>query len=277
MNFIEKLLAASCKHNSLLCVGLDPEPSRFPPLLLAEPVETATVRFCHSIIEATSPYVCAYKPNLAFFEVLGPIGMAVFQQVIGAIPHDIPIIVDAKRGDIGSSARNYAAAIFDMYHGDAVTVNPYLGHDSIAPFLAYQDKGTFLLCRTSNPSAYDFQDLLVQADDGHTRPLYEVIALRVQSWNEAGNCGLVVGATYPQQMQSIRVLCPDLPILIPGVGEQGGDLEASVRAGIDAQGERALISVSRSILYAGKDDDYAAESARQAQFLRDQINVARRR
>ncbi|MBV9688189.1 MAG: orotidine-5'-phosphate decarboxylase [Ktedonobacteraceae bacterium] len=274
MNFIEKLLAASRKHNSLLCVGLDPEPSRFPPILLGEPVETAIMRFCHSIIEATSPYVCAYKPNLAFFEVLGPIGMAVLQQVIHAIPHDIPIIVDAKRGDIGNSARNYAAAIFDVYHGDAVTVNPYLGYDSIAPFLAYQDKGIFLLCRTSNPSAHDFQDVLVQADDGHTRPLYEVIALRAQSWNEAGNCGLVVGATSPQQMQSIRVLCPDLPILIPGIGEQGGDLEASVQAGVDAQGERAIVSVSRSILYAGKDNDYAAEAARQAQFLREQINVA---
>jgi len=277
MNFLEKLLAASHKQNSLLCVGLDPEPSHFPPILLGEPVETSIVRFCHAIITATSPYVCAYKPNLAFFEALGPIGMAVFQQVIGAIPPDIPIIVDAKRGDIGNSARNYAAAIFDVYHCDAVTVNPYLGYDSIAPFLAYRDKGIFLLCRTSNPSAGDFQDLLVQTDDGQARPLYEVIALRVQSWNEAGNCGLVVGATYPQQMQSIRVLCPDLPILIPGIGKQGGDLEASVRAGVDAQGERAIVSVSRAILYADKGNNYAAEAARQARSLRDQMNVARGR
>lgn len=256
-------------------MGLDPEPSRFPPLFLGEPVETSIVRFCHDIIEATLPYVCAYKPNLAFFEVLGPKGMAVFQEVIRAIPAGIPILVDAKRSDIGNSARNYAAAIFDVYGCDAVTVNPYSGYDSVAPFLAYQDKGVFLLCRTSNPSARDFQDLLVQADDGQTRPLYEIIALCVQSWNEVGNCGLVVGATYPQKLQAIRTLCPDLPILIPGVGAQGGELEASVRAGVDARGERAIIAVSRAILYAGNGNDYATQAALQARFLRDQINVAR--
>lgn len=275
MNFLEKLLTASCRQNSLLCVGLDPEPNRFPAQLREMPVATAIVRFCHAIIEATAPYVCAYKPNLAFFEVLGPTGMQVFQEVLSAIPAHIPVIADAKRGDLGNTARNYATALFDVYDCDAATVNPYLGYDSVAPFLAYRDKGVLLLCRTSNPSARDFQDLLIQNDNSEMRPLYEVIAQRVQSWNEAGNCGLVVGATYPQELRVIRSFCPDMPILIPGVGAQGGDLEASVAAGVDAQGERAILAVSRAILYAGNDSNYAAVAEYEAQLLRDRINKMR--
>ena len=169
MNFLEKLLTASRQHSSLLCVGLDPEAKRFPSALREMPVEKAVVRFCQAIIEATAPYVCAFKPNIAFFEVLGPAGMQVFQEVLSAIPAHIPVIVDAKRGDLGNTARNYATAVFDVYNCDAVTVNPYLGYDSVAPFLAYSDKGIILLCRTSNPSARDFQDLLVQGDDGQER------------------------------------------------------------------------------------------------------------
>ena len=275
MNFVEKLVTASRQQNSLLCVGLDPESSRFPAELRAMPVTSAVVRFCHTIIEATMPYVCAYKPNLAFFEVLGPAGMQVFQEVLDAIPAHIPIIADAKRGDLGNTARNYATTLFDVYGCDAATVNPYLGHDSVAPFLAYREKGILLLCRTSNPSARDFQDLLVQGEDGQTRPLYEVVAQRVQSWNRAGNCGLVVGATYPQELRTIRSLCPDMPILIPGVGAQGGDLEAPVAAGVDGRGERAIIAVSRAILYAGHDSNYPAAAGEAAQSLRDQINKAR--
>ena len=274
MNFLEKLVAASRRNTSLLCVGLDPEPARFPISLRDMPVEKAVVHFCQAIIEATAPYVCAFKPNIAFFEVLGPAGMRVFQEVLHAIPAYIPVLVDAKRGDLGNTARNYATAIFDVYGCDAMTVNPYLGYDSVAPFLAYREKGIILLCRTSNPSARDFQDLLIQQDDGQTRPLYEVVAKRVQSWNEAGNCGLVVGATYPQELRTIRSICPEMPILIPGVGAQGGDLEASVKAGVDAQGERAMIAVSRSILYAGSSNDYATAAAHEALHLRDQINRA---
>ena len=265
----------SRQHNSLLCVGLDPEPDRFPAHLRSMPVAQAVVHFCQAIIDATAPYVCAYKPNLAFFEVLGPEGMYVFQEVLRAIPAPVPIIADAKRGDLGNTARNYAAALFDVYGCDAVTVNPYLGYDSVAPFLAYQQKGVLLLCRTSNPSAHDFQDLPVQGEKGQVRPLYEVVARRVQSWNEAGNCGLVVGATYPQELRAIRALCPNMPILIPGVGVQGGDLEASVIAGVDAMGEKAIIAVSRSVLYAGSGNDFATVAANEARLLRDRINEVR--
>ncbi len=202
--------------------------------------------------------------------------MYVFQEVLRAIPAEMPVIVDAKRGDLGNTARNYAATVFDVYGCDAVTVNPYLGYDSVAPFLAYPEKGVILLCRTSNPSARDFQDLLVQDEKGQVRPFYEVVAQRVQSWNKEGNCGLVVGATYPQELHTIRSMCPDMPILIPGVGAQGGDLEASVLAGMDAFGERAIIAVSRSVLYAGNGSDYASVAANEVGVLRDRINRARK-
>ncbi len=213
--------------------------------------------------------------RVAFFEVLGPEGMYVFQEVLAAIPAHIPIIVDAKRGDLDNTARNYAAAVFDVYGCDAVTVNPYLGYDSVAPFLAYHEKGVILLCRTSNPGARDFQDLLVYGEKGQVRPLYEVVAQHVQSWNKVGNCGLVVGATYPQELRTIRALCPDMPILIPGVGAQGGDLEASVAAGVDAFGEKAIIAVSRSVLYAGTGADFATAAANEARLFRDRINEVR--
>jgi len=275
MNFLDKLLAVSRQRNSLLCVGLDPEPRRLPSRLQSMPVPRAVTYFCQAIIEATSPYACAFKPNLAFFEVLGPEGMYVFQNVLNAVPEHIPIIVDAKRGDLGNTARSYAAAIFDVYGCDAITVNPYLGYDSVAPFLAYEEKAVFFLCRTSNPSARDFQDLLVSEGDGQKRFLYEEIAQRVKLWNRIGNCGLVVGATYPQELDTIRSMCPDMPILIPGVGAQGGNLEASVLAGVNASGEGAIISVSRAILYAGDGDDYAVSAANEARKLRNRINEAR--
>lgn len=275
MNFLDKLLTTSRAQNSLLCVGLDPELGRLPAQLHDMPVARAITYFCRAIIEATAPYVCAFKPNLAFFEVLGPEGMYVFQEVLQAIPGHIPVIVDAKRGDLGNTARNYAAAVFDVYGCDAVTVNPYLGYDSVAPFLAYHEKGVILLCRTSNPSARDFQDALVYGEGEEVRPLYEVVAQRVQSWNKAGNCGLVVGATYPQELRDIRSMCPDMPILVPGVGAQGGDLEASVAAGVDAFGEKAIIAVSRAVLFAGEGTDFATAAANEARVLRNRINEVR--
>jgi orotidine-5'-phosphate decarboxylase len=194
---------------------------------------------------------------------------------VRAIPAHIPVIADAKRGDIGNTARNYAAAIFETYGCDAVTVNPYLGYDAVEPFLAYRDRGVLLLCRTSNPSARDFQDLRVQEADGQARPLYEVVARHVQGWNEAGNCGLVVGATYPQELESIRAICPDLPILVPGIGAQGGDIAANVPVAVDAHGERAMLSASRAVLYAGSGADYAVAAANAARSLRDEMNRAR--
>jgi orotidine-5'-phosphate decarboxylase len=275
MSFLEKLLAAERQNQSLLCVGLDPEPERLPEELRTLPTENAIIRFCRSIIEATAPYASAFKPNFAFFEILGPGGLRALQEIVRAIPAHIPVIADAKRGDIGNTAKNYAASIFETYGFDAVTVNPYLGHDSVAPFLAYREKGVILLCRTSNPGARDFQDLFVQENAGPARPLYEVIARRVQTWNEAGNCSLVVGATYPQEMRVIRELCPDLPILVPGIGTQGGDVATIVPLAIDAQGERAMISVSRAILYADAGAGYAIAAADVARTLRDAINQVR--
>lgn len=275
--FLEKLLKAERQSQSLLCVGLDPEPERLPEGLRALPVEMAVVQFCRAIIEATAPYASAYKPNLAFFEVLGPAGLLALQEILRAVPAHIPVIADAKRGDIGNTARNYAAAFFETYGFDAVTVNPYLGLDAVAPFLAYRDKGVLLLCHTSNPGAHDFQNLPVQEEDGRVRPFYEVVARRVLDWNEAGNCGLVVGATYPQEMQVVRELCPELPILVPGIGVQGGDLEAMVPLAMDKRGERAMISASRAILYAGSDKHYAAAAGDAARELRDRINRARGR
>ena len=277
MSFLEKLLAVERGNQSLLCVGLDPEPERLPEELRALPVEKAVVQFCRAIIEATAPYASVFKPNLAFFEVLGPSGLVALQEILRAIPAHIPVIADAKRGDVSNTARNYAAALFETYGFDAVTVNPYLGYDSVAPFLSYRDRGVLLLCRTSNAGGRDFQDLLVQDTEGQVRPLYEVVARRVQDWNEAGNCGLVVGATYPQELRTIRGLCPELPILVPGIGAQGGDLDATVPVAADARGERAMISASRSILYADSGPRYAEAAASVAQVLRDQINQARKR
>src|SRR5260370_4177245 len=250
MNFLDKLLTASRQQNSLLCIGLDAEQKSLPARLYGISIGRAVTHFCRDIIEATATYVCAYKPNLAFFEVLGPEGMYIFQEVLRAIPAEMPVIVDAKRGDLGNTARNYAATVFDVYGCDAVTVNPYLGYDSVTPFLAYPEKGVILLCRTSNPSARDFQDLLVQDEKGQVRPFYEVVAQRVQSRNKEGNCGLVVGATYPQELHTIRSMCPDMPILIPVVCAQGGDLEASVLAVSWSVWGRGSILVYRARRYS---------------------------
>ena len=276
MLFLEKLLAASRQQDSLLCVGLDPEWERLPPHLKFLPQGAAITRFCQEIIEATAPYVCAYKPNMAFYEALGLDGLHILKSILEAVPKGIPVILDAKRGDIGNTAQNYARAAFEVLNADAVTINPYMGYDSVSPFLDYKDKGVFLLCRTSNPGARDLQDLEVQAADGQVRPLYEAVAQRVQSWNSGENCGLVVGATYPEEMKRIRGLCPTLPILIPGIGAQGGDLEGSVRAGVDGENERAIISASRTVLYADNGADFAAAAANVASDLREQINKARR-
>src|SRR5260370_10374319 len=204
MSFIEKVVMASRQQNSLLCVGLDPEAGRFPTVLQKQSTAKAVVHFCQAIIEATARYVCAYKANLAFFEVLGPEGMYVFQEVLAAMPDHIPVIVDAKGGELDNTARNYAAAVFDVYGCDAVTVNAYLGYDSVAPFLAYHEKGVILLCRTSNPGARDFQDLLVYGEKGQVRPLYEVLAQHVQSWNKQAIVVLELGAAYHQVLRPIR-------------------------------------------------------------------------
>ena len=262
MEFIEKLLSASRRNESWLCIGLDPDPQLMPPLDVSQ--------FNKDIIEATSDLVCAYKPNLAFYEALGPEGFAILEETIRNVPDHVPVIADAKRGDIGNTAKAYAKALFSALGFDAATVNPYLGHDSVEPFTSYRDKGVFILCRTSNKGAADFQDLITGG-----LPLYEAVARKAGEWNTHGSIGLVVGATYPEQLKRVRSICPEMPLLIPGVGAQGGDLASAVSYGVDAQGEKAIISVSRQILYASKGKDFARAARNIAEKMRHEINVYR--
>jgi len=263
MNFMEKLIAASQKNKSLLCVGLDPDPRLMPDKI-------SIFEFNKAIIDATSDLVCAYKPNLAFYEALGNEGLDALRQTVKHIPDDIPVIGDAKRGDIGNTAKAYAKTIFSDFNFDATTVNPYLGFDSIEPFIQYHDKGVFILCRTSNAGAVDFQALRCIE---HDRPLFEIVALKAREWNVHGNIGLVVGATYPEELKLIRQDHPDMLLLIPGIGAQGGDLELTVRYGVDAQGERAIINSSRQIIYASREKDFAEAARKAASELREQINT----
>ncbi len=266
MNFVEKLLTASRSNQSLLCIGLDPDPELMPGI--------DVFQFNKEIIDATSDLVCAYKPNLAFYEALGIDGLKAMSKTIAHIPDSIPVIGDAKRGDIASSSKAYARALFDTFGFDAVTLNPYMGYDSIAPFIDYTDKGIFILCKTSNPSASDFQELpsLEPAPGTGTIPLFERVALKAVAWNTRGNIGLVVGATYPRQLRRIRELCPEMPLIIPGIGTQGGDVAATVRYGVDANREKAIINSSRQIIYASKESDSALAARREALKLRDLIN-----
>jgi orotidine-5'-phosphate decarboxylase len=267
MSFLERLNAASARNHSLLCIGLDPDPARLPApaRAAADPVYA----FCMAIVDATADLACAFKPNSAFFEALGPTGVATLRRLIADMPRDVPVILDAKRGDIGSTAAAYARAAFDVLGADAVTASPYLGGDALAPLLAYANRGIFVLCKTSNPGAADVQDLALA--DG--RPVYLEVARRARDdWNTAGNIGLVVGATYPRELAAVRALCPELPLLVPGVGAQGGELGAAVAAA--ARGP-VLINASRSILYASAEADFAGAARREASRLRDAINAAR--
>jgi len=263
VGFKRKLRETVERNNSLLCVGLDPDSERMPPGVTIS-------QFNRAIIEATSDLVCAYKPNLAFYEAHGLEGLRALEETIAAVPEDIPIIGDAKRGDIGNTARQYAHALFDSFGFDAATLSPYLGFDSLEPFIAYPKKVTFVLCRTSNPSARDFQDLMVAG-----QPLYERVAFKALEWNVHGNIGLVVGATYPQELARIRQLCPDMCLLIPGVGTQGGEIEGVVRFGTDKSGANAVINASRAVLYASSGGDFAEAARRAATKLRDGINAFR--
>jgi len=261
MNFLEKLLQAAVTNNSLLCIGLDPDPELMP--------KVDVFQFNKAIVDATSDLVCAYKPNLAFYEALGIEGLTALQQTIAYIPKSIPIIGDAKRGDIGNTARAYAKALFETFGFDAATVNPYLGGDSLEPFIEYKEKGVFILCRTSNTGSAHFQVLpLLQ----NSRPLFELVAERAKEWNLYDNVGLVVGATYPEELRQVRQLCPEMPLLIPGIGVQGGDLADAVRYGVDAKGEKAIISSSRQILYASRGEDFAQTAREAALKLRNEIN-----
>ena len=262
MTFFQKLASAARKNNSLLCVGLDPDPELMPDRL-------AILEFNRAIIDTTRDLVCAYKLNFAFYEVAGAEGFEILKSTVDYIPDDIPTIADAKRGDIGNTARAYARSIFTNLNFDAATVNPYLGFDSVEPFIQYRDRGVFILCRTSNPGAADFQSLRLAGKPGS---LFEVVAEKASQWNSHGNIGLVVGATYPQELKLIREGYPDMPLLIPGIGAQGGDLELAVRYGADARGEKTIINSSRQVIYASRGKDFAPAARRAATELRDQIN-----
>ena len=264
--FHEKISEASKRNNSLLCIGLDPDPSLMPIKNVFD--------FNKSIIDATSDLICCYKPNLAFYEALGMPGLESLQKTIEYIPSHIPVIGDAKRGDIGSTAKAYAQALFERWSFDAATINPYLGKDSLDPFLEYQDRGILILCHTSNPSAQDFQELKTTDESGQYL-LYEKIAIKANEWNANDNIGLVVGATYPSQMKTVREICPDMLILAPGVGTQGGELDDTIKFGMSPNGGGIIINVSRAVLYASADSGSFSQSARAAaSSLKDKINLA---
>ncbi|MBI4308531.1 MAG: orotidine-5'-phosphate decarboxylase [Chloroflexi bacterium] len=267
MGFSEKLADAVRRNGSLLCVGLDPDPAQMPV--------PDVVAFNRALIEATADLVCAYKPNLAFYEALGNAGLRALESTLKAVPGHIAVIGDAKRGDIGNTSRAYAKALFDVWGFDAVTVNPYLGSDSVEPFLSYAGKGVFVLCRTSNPGSAEFQAMEAHSPGTREeRPLYEWVALRAASWKGPASLGLVVGATYPDELRRIRSICPGLLFLVPGVGVQGGDLETAVRYSMDDRGGKAIINVSRQVLYASRGADYAEAARRAAQSLRERIRQA---
>jgi orotidine-5'-phosphate decarboxylase len=270
--FAEKLSSIISSQRSSVCVGLDPELGRLPVGI--ERSAAGVVQFNRAIVEATSDLVCAYKPNLAFYEALGEPGFKALAETLAAIPLSVVTIADGKRGDIGNTARAYASAIFDRLSFDAATVNPYPGEDSIEPFLAYADRGVFVVCRTSNPGAAEFQNLHVTYE-GFERTLYEVVALRAREWNQRGNVGLVVGATAPAELERVRSLAPELPLLIPAVGAQGGDIAAAARA--HRANAPAIVSASRSILYASSGADFAGAARSRAIELRDAVRAASHR
>jgi orotidine-5'-phosphate decarboxylase len=270
-SFMDRLRDRWHDADTLVCVGLDPEPAKFPARFAGQP--NAIFEFCRDIVDATAPYACAFKPQIAHFaaaEAEEALRMLILH--IRLRHPRVPVILDSKRGDIGSTAQHYAREAFERYLADAVTVNPYMGRDSAQPFLDHADKGVVILCRTSNPGAGDLQDLLV---DG--KPLYQHVAAKVaREWNAHGNCALVVGATWPEQLGEVRAIVGDqVPFLVPGVGAQGGDVRAVVSNARNRDGDGLVISSSRAILYASTGDDYAEAAANAARALRDEINLYR--
>lgn len=271
MSFVTAIDAAQRRNSSLLCVGLDPEPDRLPASLRDH--SDGVFEFCRAIVDATADQVCAFKPQFAHFAAQrAEDALERLIAHIHAAHPGVPVILDAKRGDIGSTAKHYASEAFDRYGADAVTLNPYLGRDSVQPFLDRADKGAILLCRTSNPGGADFQAL-----DCGGEPLYLRVAQTIaRDWNTHGNCALVVGATWPQELAKVRAVIGDMPLLVPGVGAQGGDVQAALRNGKNAQGAGLIISTSRAILYASAAADFAQAARREASKLRDAINRHRR-
>ncbi len=268
MGFHDKLSRAWRSTGSMLCVGLDPDPERMPAQFQGR--ADAIERFCLAIIDATAPAACAFKPQIAYFASQGAEAQLerICTHIREAYPNHV-LILDAKRGDIGSTAEHYAREAFVRYGADAVTVNPYLGTDSVEPFLRHEGKGTIILCRTSNAGGDDFQSLLI---DG--QPLYTHIARKVaHDWSRLGECGLVVGATYPAEIGIVREIVGELPLLVPGVGAQGGEVHATVRLGSTSAGTGLIINSSRAILYASAGEDFAQAAALVAAATRDEIGA----
>ena len=272
MTFTDQLARATRQNQSLLCVGLDPEPSKFPGAWAGD--ASRIFDFCAAIVDATKDLVCAFKPQIAYFAAhRAEDQLERLMAHMKAVAPDVPVILDAKRGDIGSTAEQYAREAFVRYQADAVTLSPFMGRDTIDPFLAYPDKGVILLCRTSNPGGDDFQNQRLASVDGQPL-LYEHIARLAQGpWNKNGQLGLVVGATYPAEIERVRAIAPQVPLLIPGVGAQGGDAAATVRAGWRKDGP-IIVNSSRAILYASNGADFASAARHEAQRTRNLLQAA---
>lgn len=272
MFFRSKLDNIVGKNNSLLCVGLDSDIDKIPQFIVQGEHPQST--FNKKIIDATYDYVCAYKPNTAFYESRGKAGIEALKMTCEYLHEkypDVVLILDAKRADIGNTNEGYAKFAFDYLGADAITLHPYLGKEALKPFLDREDKGLFILCRTSNSGAGELQDLKF---DG--KPLYQILAEKVvKDWNYNGNCGLVVGATYPSELEIVRRIVKDLPLLIPGIGAQGGDTEKTVKAGVDSNGQNAIINSSRGIIFASAGNDFAQIARIEAEKLREEINKYR--
>jgi orotidine-5'-phosphate decarboxylase len=270
--FIEQLQRAWDSNDSLVCVGLDPEIERFPAQFAEQP--SPIFQFNKAIIDATADLVCAYKPQFAHYAAYEAEDQ--LERTIDYIHRSypgIPVILDSKRGDVGNTAERYAIEAFERYHADAVTVSPYLGGDSLEPFLKYEEKGVIILCRTSNPGAGDLQDL-----ESSGRRLFHIVAdLAARRWNTRGNCLLVVGATYPRELAEVREIVGNMPFLVPGVGAQGGDVAQAVQNGQTAAGSGLVMSSSRGILYASSGENFASAARDATVKLRDQINASRTR
>ena len=281
MNFFEQLLRVQHLRQSLLCVGLDPEPSKFPAPWQGD--ASKLYDFCARIVDVTKDPVCAYKPQIAYFAAHsgGEEQLERLMAHIKRVAPDVPIILDAKRGDIGATAEQYAREAFERYQADAVTLSPFMGFDSIEPYLRYPGKGAIVLCRTSNPGGDDWQMQRLADVPGQPRLFEHLAALAQTQWNHNGQIGLVVGATYPTEIAKVRALAPTLPLLIPGVGAQGGDAQATVQAGLkrDASGATTgpiLVNSSRAVLYASQGEDWLEAARRAALATRDTLNAAAR-
>jgi len=270
MKFVERLGRAWAAADSLLCVGLDPDPAKLPRHLAD--AKYPIFEFGRAIVDATADLVCAFKPQIAYYAAArAEDQLEMTMDHIRRSHPGIPVILDAKRGDIGSTAAMYAKEAFERYQADALTVNPYLGIDSLTPYLDCADKGVIILCRTSNPGARDVQDI-----ESKGLKLYQIIAAKAaHEWNANGNVLLVVGATYPEELGEIRAIVGDMPILVPGVGAQGGDVAAVIANGATANGTGLIISTSRAVLYAGSGPDYADAARAAALKLRDEVNLCR--